>query len=167
MVEEWLTISELAKRIGLAENTARRYATLFGEYLKSRSFGRATKYTSDATEVLGRIAGYYQQGLSTHEIHERFHDLPKTVDMEAKAEQPPPTTTTPPPQQWQRLMEFMQHQEQFNRELLNRLDAQQQYIDQSIRIRDEKLMEALREIRDGRLAIAAAQENKKPWWKWW
>lgn len=56
---------------------------------------------------------------------------------------------------------------EMNQALFQRLDEQQQYIEQSLNVRDERLTEALREMREERLQLAAAAEEhrKKPVWK--
>lgn len=157
MAEEWLTIADVSKRVGLAENTARRYAHLFGEYIKSRQFGRATKYAPEALEVMADISQLYQGGLSTQEIQERLrgaHAL--TVDIPIGQEVKPHPVVEELRQAVQQLTAHAERQEEFNRQLLERLED-----------RDEKLREALREIRESRLTIAAAEEYKKRWWEWW
>lgn len=62
---------------------------------------------------------------------------------------------------------FTEQQENFNKELIEQLKKQQSYIENSLLERDKKLMEALRETQETRKLIAAAEENKKPWWKFW
>ncbi|MCM3034124.1 DUF3967 domain-containing protein, partial [Niallia sp. MER 6] len=62
------------------------------------------------------------------------------------------------------LLEHIRTQEEFNRELVQRLDKQQKYIDDRLEQRDQKLMESLREnqeVKKALLQIAAAQEESK------
>jgi len=71
-----------------------------------------------------------------------------------------------------KLIEYAEKQEQFNKELVERLDAQQKYIEKQqhyieerLKERDEKLMESLRtfqETKQEMLQIAAAKEEEKP-----
>lgn len=65
--------------------------------------------------------------------------------------------------------EFKEQQDEFNKELLNQLKKQQDYIQKSLLVRDEKLMETLRETQETRKLIAAAEEEKKKnlWWQFW
>lgn len=77
--------------------------------------------------------------------------------------------------------EHLQKQEQFNQTLLERLDKQQEhyetllkkqqnYIENAIQARDERLIQAVREIQETRLLLAAAEEEErknKKWWKFW
>lgn len=80
-LEDWQTINDLAARVSLAESTARRYASLFGEYLPAREFGRVKKYAPECGQILARIAELYQEGLGTPEVIVRLQgELPRTVD---------------------------------------------------------------------------------------
>ena len=66
--------------------------------------------------------------------------------------------------------EFKEQQQDFNKELLNQLKNQQDYIQNSLLERDKKLMEALRETQETRKLIAVApeeEENKKKWRQFW
>lgn len=62
---------------------------------------------------------------------------------------------------------FKEQQESFNKELINRLEKQQNYFEGRLEERDQKLIEVLREVQDTKKLIAAAEEKKKPWWKLW
>jgi hypothetical protein len=60
--------------------------------------------------------------------------------------------------------EFVRNQEEFNQELIKRLDQQQKYIDERLNERDRKLTESMRsqqEIKQHLLQVAAAKEEKK------
>lgn len=62
------------------------------------------------------------------------------------------------------LRTHIEKQEAFNRELLNRLDQQQNYIEERLNKRDALLMEALREAQETKQLLLAAKEGqqKKP-----
>ena len=64
---------------------------------------------------------------------------------------------------------FKENQENFNKELLNQLQKQQEYISDKLEERDQKLMLALKETMETKkqLAIASAEVSKKKWWKFW
>lgn len=55
----------------------------------------------------------------------------------------------------------------FNRELLERLDKQEEYIKSSIEERDRKLMLALRETLETKQQLAFTEQEEKKWWKFW
>lgn len=62
----------------------------------------------------------------------------------------------------QQFKDFQEQQMQFNQELLNQLKEQQEFIETSLKARDQKLTEALRETLETKKLIAAATEQKKP-----
>lgn len=72
-------------------------------------------------------------------------------------------------ERYKQVIEKLENQERFNKTLLERLDQQQAYIEQSIQKRDETLLQAIREIQETRLQLVAAQEekNEKKWWQFW
>jgi DNA-binding transcriptional MerR regulator len=56
--------------------------------------------------------------------------------------------------------EYMERQELFNQGLLKRLDQQQKYIEERLDVRDQTLLESLREVQETKKLIATAQEKK-------
>lgn len=56
---------------------------------------------------------------------------------------------------------FRKQQEEFNKELLKKLDDQQE----RQKNRDELLMQTMREVQKNKLLVATTQEKK--WWKFW
>ncbi|ANB66111.1 merR HTH regulatory family protein (plasmid) [Anoxybacillus sp. B7M1] len=59
------------------------------------------------------------------------------------------------------LKEMVAQQNALLKELMTRLDQQQKYIDESLKKRDEMLVQALRESMETRKLIAAAEETRK------
>ena len=59
------------------------------------------------------------------------------------------------------LMEFMQNQQEFNREVLDKLEAQEQRQNE----RDQNLMRTLNELQESKKQIAA--KSQKRWWQFW
>jgi hypothetical protein len=82
----WMLLGELAKDAKISDSTARRYANLFSAYLKSRSFGRTTKYLPDCLPVFLRVAELYQEGKNTIEILDMLpEEFPLADDLVEKA----------------------------------------------------------------------------------
>lgn len=153
------TTKEIAKRLAIEPVTVRKYVQLledkgyiyekneqnwrvFGEEdLKSLEYFVVLRSTGISVEQAAeRVASLYQHKLSV-----------SNTDIAIQAENP--------------LMQFIESQEKFNRELLDRLDRQQEYIDQRLNQRDELLVTALREILDSKKQIASSE--KKKWFQFW
>lgn len=60
-----------------------------------------------------------------------------------------------------KLLDHIEHQEEFNKQLLKRLDEQQKYIEERLDKRDSLLLESIREAQETKKLIAAAQEEQQ------
>ncbi len=84
-----LSVSDIAKRTRIPAPTARRYASLFKEYLPSRKVGRVTKYSEDAIVIFEKISTLYADGHVTTEIEEILRrDYSRTIDLSPLAANP-------------------------------------------------------------------------------
>jgi hypothetical protein len=80
----WLSVAEIAKITRIPAPTARRYASLFREYLPSKKMGRMTKYGEDAVQIFEQIAQLYNDGHVTSEIEDILkRDYARTIDVDA------------------------------------------------------------------------------------
>lgn len=57
--------------------------------------------------------------------------------------------------------QYIERQEKFNQELLNRLDKQQIYLEERLNKRDNNLMQSLREVQETKQLIVAAREEEE------
>ncbi|MGA1840324.1 MAG: MerR family transcriptional regulator [bacterium] len=93
--EKFLTISEIAERIGVPENSARRYAKLFKDFLPKKVLGRVKKYSPDSLDVIFEISEMYKKGYDTEGIFEKLQDKRNRIfEVESNGKQQPPSTTT-------------------------------------------------------------------------
>ena len=81
-MNDWLSLTAMARRLQIPEPTARRYAKLFPHYLPHRKVGRMTLYAPDAGPILTRISQLYSQGHKKDEVEALLkQELPKTIDV--------------------------------------------------------------------------------------
>jgi hypothetical protein len=93
--ENFLTISEIAERIGVPENSARRYAKLFKEFLPKKVLGRVKKYAPDSLDVIFEISEMYKKGYDTESIFEKLQNKRNRIfELELNGRKQPPSTTT-------------------------------------------------------------------------
>lgn len=95
--ENFLTISEIAQKIGVPENSARRYAKLFKDFLPKKVFGRVKKYTPDSMDVIFEIAEMYKKGYDTESIFEKLQNKRNRIfeiEDSSRHQQSPSITTT-------------------------------------------------------------------------
>ncbi|WP_285907258.1 hypothetical protein [Pseudodesulfovibrio pelocollis] len=88
----WLSVAEIAKRTRIPAPTARRYASLFKDFLGGRKTGRVTRYPEESIAVFERISRLYADGAVTAEIEDSLRaEFPRTFDVDGSvAAQPAP-----------------------------------------------------------------------------
>ncbi|WP_027178329.1 MerR family transcriptional regulator [Maridesulfovibrio bastinii] len=78
----WISVAEISKITGIPAPTARRYASLFKDFLPSRKMGRVTKYPDSVIAIFQRIVTLYNDGLVTTEIEEKLKsEYPRTIEV--------------------------------------------------------------------------------------
>jgi len=172
MVEEWLSIAEIAEKTGIPENTARRYVGKFSDFIQVKSTGRAKKYPPDTIQVVERISQLYQAGKGTDEIYELLsREQPLMVRIDE--EEQPSLSLSPyevmeefrrtnslilqTMQQVTRAVEAMTAQQEDLAEAREKIDE----LKDKIAERDNRERELLTRIEK----LEEAQQKKKPWWK--
>ncbi len=89
LVMNWLSVAEIAKLTRIPAPTARRYASLFKDFLGGRKLGRVTKYPDDSAVIFEKISRMYGEGKVTAEIDEALRgEFTRTIDVE-QPPQPP------------------------------------------------------------------------------
>lgn len=79
---ELLALSDIAKRTGIPAPTARRYASLFKDFLSGKRLGRMTRYPEDVLAVFQRIGELYSEGRITAEIEDILRtEYPRTIEV--------------------------------------------------------------------------------------
>lgn len=79
---KWLSVAEISKITMIPAPTARRYASLFKEFLSSKKMGRVTKYPESAVEIFRRIVSLYNDGMVTTEIEQQLRsEYPRTIEI--------------------------------------------------------------------------------------
>lgn len=85
----WLSVAEIAKLTRIPAPTARRYASLFKDFLGGRRMGRVTKYPEESVVVFERISRMYGEGKVTAEIDDGLRaEFPRVIDVEHHAQPP-------------------------------------------------------------------------------
>lgn len=159
VMDKWYSISQLSQLVEIPETTVRRYLNKFERYFRFEQRGRGKKYHPGSMEILQRIALLYTEEYEASEIEEVLSkDFAFTID-EGKKE----VTVIQSPNKNIELQfeEFKQQQEQFNKQLLNQLKKQQEYINNKLEERDRILIESIREIQEAKQEIASSNKQEK------
>ncbi|MEF2146497.1 MAG: MerR family transcriptional regulator [Desulfovibrionaceae bacterium] len=88
----WLSVAEIAKTTRIPAPTARRYASLFRDFLPSRKIGRVTRYSDEAVAIFEKISHLYQEGHVTSEIEDMLkQSYSRTIELAHEATTPAQT----------------------------------------------------------------------------
>lgn len=162
LIYDTVTVS---KMLGVQESTLRKYCALMQKHqyeFNKNSVGHRVFYPKDV-EVIKEIVTLKNSGSLT---------LSQAVKAILESDIDDITDAAPIANpDYSKLLEvfetFKNNQMQFNQKLLEQLEKQQNYIENSIDERDKKLMLALKESMETRRQLAAEEEKKKSWWKFW
>lgn len=159
--------SDIADLFGIQESTLRKYCLLLEksgyEFLKNEHGHRA--FFDDDVIVLRKMIAFKNDADMTLEeavksvvAWKNGNDITvrDTEEMRYVA-------------RYNDLMEefktFQQQQMEFNKELIDEIRGQREYIENRLEQRDRLLMQSIRESMEVRKEIAAASEKK--WWRFW
>lgn len=141
-MEEWISVTQLSKTLEIPETTIRRYLNNFEEYFRWEQVGRGKKYHPSSVEILQRVAVLYDSDRGTAEIKKILADEYAFSVEEDGVED---ITTNPPAYDISgKLDEFQQKQEEFNKQLLQKLHEQQKYINELLENQGKDIQEAKR-----------------------
>lgn len=161
-MNEWLSISQLSAVTGIPETTVRRYTNKFMKYFRYEKRSRGKKFHPSSVELLNRIASLYASDYEAVEIERLLErDFPMTIDDNQE-----PTIQPPVKSIEQQFNEFREQQEDFNKQLLQQITQQQEYIKNSLEKRDRELTETMNKMLESKKEIVSTQESKK-WWRFW
>jgi DNA-binding transcriptional MerR regulator len=189
-MKKLMTIAEVAKELDIPESTARYYRNSFTDYIPSVGEGRKKRYRSETVEVLRFIAEGFKRKLTATEIENGLSQMfPRNFDIEqptavttAAAQQQPENEAKQYALQLQMALEQMgktmqviaDQKEEIGElrkhvaDVEKRQKKQEDYINNKLEERDQKLIQSLRESQETKKLllevqeqIAAAQETKK------
>lgn len=157
------TPSDVAERLKVSPITIRKYTQALEEkgYQFKKDHRGWRSFSDNDIKALDYFSVLRERGSTIEEAAETIGELYRSSLS---------VSVTDIPIQDNEFKDFMEKQEAFNKELLDRLDRQQKYIENSLNERDEKLLNVIREMQETKKLLAAAQEEKEPpkkWWQFW
>ncbi|MBO1582551.1 DUF3967 domain-containing protein [Bacillus sp. XF8] len=187
--------SEVYKRLGISDSTLRKYMEVLqreGYTVKKDKRGRR-EYTEYDVMVLEKLIELSKHdGMTLEKAAKLIAQKLESVDTNAKTEGSQETDIIPfhIQQQFQQQYNVMTQEmnqsildmekrlseqaEQRNEEIKTSIEKHNERVEKRLEARDETLMKTLREIQEAKKLmkeyheeVAAAKENKKPWWRFW
>lgn len=171
-MDKYKRASEVAEQLMINRNTLRRWLLQYEDYLNTKLEGNTKFIHESSVPAIKLIKDCYAKQLQEHEIKDKLaknHEIPKNAEMDE-------TEKAPGPQYEQELNEIkilLQQQQEFNKQLVERLNEQQKYIETRMDARDKNLISMIREFQETKqqlLETATAKEDvkeekeQKNWW---
>ena len=161
-MDKMLSVSELSKITEIPESTVRRYISKFEAYFQYDARGKGKKYHPESVKVLKRIAALYSEDYQAHEIESVL-----ATQFSFAINNQQDTTNQLPATIEQQFEEFKQQQDEFNRQLLERLDRQENYIKKLLEERAQPLLQNPQDTQPEEKKGTTEALNTKKWWHFW
>lgn len=160
-MREWYNMTELAEKTNIPDTTCRRYIAKFPDFFMSKGGTRSKRYEDSSVKILIRIKNLFDSGFETEEVDLTLRkEFPTVVDGD-KVEGTKETLVMPTVEDMAEIKQALKEQAEFNKQLLERLDQQQQYIKTSLEQRDKALMASLKESMESQKLIAASVQEEE------
>ncbi|WP_054637855.1 DUF3967 domain-containing protein [Thalassobacillus sp. C254] len=162
-MKEWFSVAEVVDELGIPANTIRRYINNHGIYLKIKKKHKSYFIHKESLNVIKDIRRWYQDGKSGEQVDELLSNqgIPMTISMGEDEQTDIKVTKV-----LSELKEDMKEQKEFNKRLIEELEKRDQYINEKLKTRDERLLSTMKEMMEVKKQIAA-KEERKSWWKFW
>jgi DNA-binding transcriptional MerR regulator len=168
MNEKIIATSEIANILDIKTSTVRKYVLILEAkgyiFLKNEKGHRL--YTDTDVTYMREYKQIIDKGITLDEaaklIAQRFikEDSERsTTTHSAVDEKKNSNDMSPLGGKIDEILELLAQQERFNRELLKRIEDQQKYIDESLNVRDQRLLHSMKETIEERQMISMV-ENK-------
>lgn len=172
-MDKYKRASEVAEQLIINRNTLRRWLLQYEDYLNTKLEGNTKFIHESSIPAIQLIKECYAKQLQEHEIKDKLaksHEIPKNVESEEDTSAVP----TQVEQELNNIKSLLHQQQEFNKQLVERLNEQQKYIESRMDARDKNLMSMIREVQETKqqlLETAAAKEEvkeeekeQKTWW---
>ncbi|MFB7099675.1 DUF3967 domain-containing protein [Streptomyces virginiae] len=171
-VRKWFTISEADKETGIPHQTLRRYLNNHVHHLIIKKKHKSYLIAEESLQILLKIRELYSEGKTIEDVENALTE--QGIPMNITVNDDENEVSINIGETLIHLQKDMREQKEFNEKLLEVLQAQneqikkhQEYIEQKLEVRDQKLLESLKESMEVRKQIAASKEQTKKWWKFW
>ncbi|MGH0686341.1 DUF3967 domain-containing protein [Bacillus mycoides] len=187
--------SEVYKRLGISDSTLRKYMEVLqreGFTVKKDNRGRRQYTDSDIMVIEKLIELSKHDGMTLEKAAKMIAQQIEKVNPDLIKEEPKETDLIPFHIQEQLQQQYgvmaqeinqnmlamekrlSEQAKQSNEEIKASVEAHNERVEKRLEVRDETLMKTLREMQETkrmmqefRDEVAAANEKKKPWWRFW
>ncbi|HLR70888.1 MAG TPA: MerR family transcriptional regulator [Pseudogracilibacillus sp.] len=163
---EWFTVNQVSKEVNIPGETIRRYARQYGEYLRMKKGEKRSYLIHESSfDTIKKIRYLLEQGKQREQIDEILQQT-ETLTIQTDDNEMNEYLMTLPQLhretekhiRW--LSEQVEQQNDLIKGLANKLDQQQEYIDNRLKERDQMLMQSLDESLETQKQIAAEEKKE-------
>ncbi|PFK03453.1 hypothetical protein COI96_00040 [Priestia megaterium] len=164
-MSEWFTVPQTSEKTGIPQQTLRRYIASHAHLLRIKKEHKAYQLHKECLDVLARIRELYGKGKNSEEVDKILasEGVPITVEVVSETGEQESTDLS---EVMMDIKQALDEQKEFNKQLLDKfkeqeelLVAQQKYIDEKLKQRDEQLMLSMREIQEAKLLASPTKED--------
>jgi len=163
-MKEWLSIKEMAEKTKIPDPSIRRYIEKFSSFFTHKGGARSKRYEDTGLKVLLRIKQLYDEGYETDGIDGILRkEFAVIIDDDSVGENvekavTPTLATAEDMAEIKKALEeqreFNKQQQVFNQALIEKLNAQENYIKESLVKRDQQLLESMKQSMKEQQAVA-------------
>lgn len=162
--KKWFSVLEVEKQTGIPNQTIRRYINNHGVYLNPKKQGKGYYLSDESIKVIQEIRKLYEEGMTAQLVNDTLleKNIPMTIIVNEGEEKVSVQVSQALRDLKKSMDERVDEQNEIIRSLVEQIKKQQEYIDNKLEERDQKLITAIRENQEAKQQTAISQE-KKSW----
>lgn len=159
--KQWFSVAEVESQTGIPNQTIRRYINNHGVYLNPKKRGKGYFLSEESVKVIQEIRKLYDEGMTAQLVNDTLQE--RNIPMVITVSEGEQTMNIQVGEALSSMKKSIDEQNEVIRSLAEQMKKQQEYIDNRLEERDQRLISAIRESQDARREIAAEKEEKKSW----
>lgn len=159
--KQWFSVIEVESQTGIPNQTIRRYINNHGVYLNPKKRGKGYFLSEESVKVIQEIRKLYDEGMTAQLVNDTLQE--RNIPMVITVSEGEQTMNIQVGEALSSMKKSIDEQNEVIRSLAEQIKKQQEYIDNRLEERDQRLIAAIRESQEARREIAAEKEEKKSW----
>lgn len=160
--KQWFSVVEVESQTGIPNQTIRRYINNHGVYLNPKKRGKGYFLSEESVKVIQEIRKLYDEGMTAQLVNDTLQE--RNIPMVITVSEGEQTMNIQVGEALSSMKKSIDEQNEVIRSLAEQMKKQQEYIDERLEQRDQRLIAAIRESQEVRREIAAEKEKKKKNW---
>lgn len=161
--KKYLSTKEVAEKLGIKEVTVRKYSMELESkgYIFEKNEKNWRLFRNEDMQAFSYLQALQLQGKTVSESAQKVAELQQSNLVYRSPDMTIQVKTSQDDIKDQ-MLQFIEQQQNFNKELINRLEQQNKYINEKLEKRDHKLMQTLNELQEQK----KLEQRKKSWQFW-